>query len=282
VREPFDGAGLLRFLATRAVPGLEAGDDHVYSRVLRLPHALGVVRLVPEASRVQCTLQLADMRDLAAAVERCRRLLDLDADPIAIDQHLSADEMLAPWIEKTPGVRVPGHVDGFEIAVRAIVGQQISVGGARTVAARIVAELGEPIATSDAALTQAFPTADAVADVDPEKLPMPRARGRALVTLARAVADGSVVLDRSADRREVRAALVDLPGIGPWTADYIALRALGDPDVFLATDLGVRQALVRMGIDLDPRAALDRAEAWRPWRSYALMHVWSTLSEENR
>jgi AraC family transcriptional regulator of adaptative response / DNA-3-methyladenine glycosylase II len=280
VREPFDGAGLLRFLAARAVPGLEAGDESTYARVLRLPHALGRVRLAPEAARVQCTLQLADMRDLAAAVERCRRLLDLDADPVAIDQHLASDDLLAPWVEKRPGVRVPGHVDGFEIAVRAIVGQQISVAGARTIAARLVADLGEPAAGDDVALAHAFPTADAVAAADPEKLPMPRSRGRALVTLARAVADGSVVLDRSADRREVRAALLALPGIGLWTADYIALRALGDPDVFLATDLGVRQALERMGLDIDPQAAHDRAEAWRPWRSYALMHVWSTLSEE--
>jgi AraC family transcriptional regulator, regulatory protein of adaptative response / DNA-3-methyladenine glycosylase II len=282
VREPFDAAGLLRFLADRAVPGLEVGDEHSYSRVLRLPHSLGQVRLTPEASRVQCTLQLTDMRDLAAAVERCRRLLDLDADPVAIDQHLSTDGRLAPWVAKTPGVRVPGHVDGFEIAVRAIIGQQISVAGARTVAARMVADLGDPVPEGEAALSRAFPTAEAIAGVDPETLPMPRSRGRAIVTLAGAVADGSVALDRSADRRAVRAALLELPGIGPWTADYIALRALGDPDVFLATDLGVRQALDRMGIDPDPRAANDRAEAWRPWRSYALMHVWSTLSEEIR
>jgi AraC family transcriptional regulator, regulatory protein of adaptative response / DNA-3-methyladenine glycosylase II len=281
VREPFDGAGLLRFLAARAVSGLEFADDYGYSRVLRLPHALGEVRLVPEASRVQCTMRLVDMRDLAAAVERCRRLLDLDADPLAIDQHLSADPLLAPWIAKRPGVRVPGEVDGFEIAVRAIVGQQISVSGARTIAARLVAEHGERLPSGQSGLVSAFPTAETIAGVDPETLPMPRARGRALATLARAVAEGSVVLDRGADRRDVRVALLALPGIGPWTAEYIALRALGDPDVFLPTDLGVRQALARLGLDLDPRAALERAVAWRPWRSYALMHVWSTLSEEN-
>jgi AraC family transcriptional regulator, regulatory protein of adaptative response / DNA-3-methyladenine glycosylase II len=280
VREPFDGAGLLHFLADRAVPGLEAGDDHSYARALRLPHGFGRATLAPEPSRVQCTLQLTDMRDLAAAVERCRRLLDLDADPIAIDEHLAADELLAPWVEKRPGVRVPGHVDGFEMAVRAIIGQQISVVGARTIAARMVDELGEVVPGADDAIARAFPTAEAIAAADPETLPMPRSRGRALVTLAAAVAEGSVFLDRGADRREVREALLALPGIGPWTADYIALRALGDPDVFLATDLGVRQALERMGFDPDPRAAHQRAEAWRPWRSYALMHVWSTLSEE--
>jgi AraC family transcriptional regulator of adaptative response / DNA-3-methyladenine glycosylase II len=281
VREPFDGPGLLRFLADRAVTGLETTDAHSYTRVLRLPHGLGRVRLEPEPSRVQCALELTDLRDLASAVERSRRLLDLDADPVAIDQQLAADELLAPWVAKRPGVRVPGHVDGFEVAVRAIVGQQISVAGARTIAGRLVAELGEPLPLDGAAATpRAFPTADAIAAADPEMLPMPRARGRALVTMAHAVADGSVVLDRSADRRDVRDALLALPGIGPWTADYIALRALGDPDIFLATDLGVRQALARMGFDPEPRAVHDRAEAWRPWRSYALMHVWSTLSEE--
>jgi AraC family transcriptional regulator of adaptative response / DNA-3-methyladenine glycosylase II len=280
VREPFAGPGLLRFLAARAVPGLESGDEHTYSRVLRLPHSIGRARLTPEPARVQCTLQLIDMRDLAAAVERCRRLLDLDADPVAIDQQLAADPQLEPWVTKTPGVRVPGHVDGFEIAVRAIIGQQISVAGARTVAARIVARLGDEVPGDDDVLTHAFPTAATLAGADPESLPMPRTRGRAIVTLARAVADGSVVLDRSADRRDVRAALLALPGIGPWTADYIALRALGDPDVFLPTDLGVRQALTRLGFDPDPRVAHGRAEAWRPWRSYALMHLWSTLSEE--
>jgi AraC family transcriptional regulator of adaptative response / DNA-3-methyladenine glycosylase II len=262
------------------VPALEAGDERSYARALRLPHGVGRVRLTPAAARVECTLQLTDLRDLATAVERCRRLLDLDADPVAIDQHLSSDELLAPWVEKRPGIRVPGHVDGFEMAVRAIVGQQISVVGARTIAARLVADLGAPVPGDDAVIARTFPTADALAAVDPETLPMPRSRGRALVTLARGVADGSVVLDRSADRRGVRDALLALPGIGPWTADYIALRALGDPDVFLATDLGVRQALERMGFDPDPRRAHDRAEAWRPWRSYALMHVWSTLSEE--
>jgi AraC family transcriptional regulator of adaptative response / DNA-3-methyladenine glycosylase II len=281
VREPFDGAGLLHFLAARTVPDLEAADAHSYVRALRLPHGLGRVRLEPEASRVACTLELADMRDLAAAVERCRRLLDLDADPVAIDEALSADDALAPWVAKRPGIRVPGHVDGFEMAVRAIVGQQISVASARTVAARLVERHGERLPMDGGSpVVAAFPTADALAAADPESLPMPRARGRALVRLAQAVADGSVVLDRGADRGEVRAALLELPGIGPWTADYIALRSLGDPDIFLATDLGVRQALTRLGIDPDPRVARSRAEAWRPWRSYALMHVWSTLSEE--
>jgi AraC family transcriptional regulator of adaptative response / DNA-3-methyladenine glycosylase II len=275
VREPFDGQALLDFLAARAVPGVETVAQGVYRRTLRLSHGHGVVELTPLADRVRCRLRLADLRDLGSAVERSRRLLDLDADPVAIAEQLAEDEVLRPWILKRPGLRVPGHVDGFEIAVRAVVGQQISVAGARTVLGRLVAEHGEVIDESGD-VVRIFPSAEVVAGLDPEQLPMPRSRGRALVRLAAAVMDGDVVLDRGADRAQVREALLALPGIGPWTADYVALRALGDPDIFLTTDLGVRQGLARMGID-DP----GRADAWRPWRSYALMHVWSTLTEES-
>ncbi|MGH3504767.1 MAG: DNA-3-methyladenine glycosylase family protein, partial [Nocardioidaceae bacterium] len=224
-----------------------------------------------------CSLRLSDLRDLASAVERCRRLFDLDADPAAVDEYLGADSTIGPWVRKRPGIRVPGHVDGFEIAVRAVIGQQVSVSGARTVAARLTREYGDTVSAPDP-LTHLFPTPDALAAADPESLPMPRARGRALVRLSAAVAQGDVVLDRSADRREVRETLLALPGIGPWTADYIALRALGDPDAFLPTDLGVRNGLARMGADGAPAS---RAERWRPWRSYALMHVWAAASDHD-
>ena len=275
VREPFDGEALLEFLAARAVPGVESVDNERYRRTLRLAHGWGTVELRPLVDRVECRLQLADLRDLASAVERSRRLLDLDADPVAIAEQLGEDDHLRPWVLKRPGLRVPGHVDGFEVAVRAIVGQQVSVAAARTVLGRFVARHGEPMPSADE-LTHVFPAAEVVAAIDPVELPMPRARGRALVGLAAEVAEGSLALDRGADRAEVRSALLELPGVGAWTADYIALRALGDPDVFLPTDLGVMHGLARMGID-DVR----RAEAWRPWRSYALMHVWSAASEES-
>jgi AraC family transcriptional regulator of adaptative response / DNA-3-methyladenine glycosylase II len=180
-------------------------------------------------------------------------------------------------------MRVPGHVDGFEVAVRAIIGQQISVAGARTVAARLAADHGETIADpAGPGPTCLFPTADVLAAVDPEVLPMPRARGRALVALASAVAASEVVLDRSADRAEVRAALLALPGIGPWTADYIAMRALGDPDVFLPTDLGVRQGMAALGYVAVDKQRAARAERWRPWRSYALMQIWGSLRKETQ
>ena len=278
VREPFDAAGLLQFLAPRAVPGLEAAEttDGVlrYSRTMRLSHGHGSVTLTPAVDRVTCELRLSDLRDLASAVERCRRMLDLDADPVAIDAHLSVDDVLRPWVQKRPGLRVPGHIDGFEVAVRAVVGQQISVAGARAIVGRLTHTYGRQVADSGP-LTHVFPEPEAIAAADPELLPMPRARGRALVGLAAAVAEGRVVLDRGADRSDVREALLALPGVGPWTADYVALRALGDPDVFLPTDLGVKQGLQRLG--LDPLTA--SSEPWRPWRSYALMHVWSALSD---
>ncbi len=286
VRAPFDAAGLLRFLGARAVPGVEAvsesGGVSSYARTLRLPRGHGSVTLTPAADSVTCELALGDLRDLAAAVERCRRLLDLDADPVAIDEHLATDEALRPLVQGSPGLRVPGHVDGFELAVRAVIGQQISVAGARTIAGRLVLGYGEPIAGSDSSgqLTHAFPAAEALAAADPDALPMPRSRGRALVSLAGAVAGGEVVLDRSADRNDVRTALLGLPGLGPWTVDYIAMRALGDPDVFLATDLGARHGLAQVRIDPDEAPA--RIESWRPWRSYAQMHVWSALSSAAR
>lgn len=284
VREPFYAESLLDFLAHRMVGGVEASIGDSYLRTLRLPRGHGQVSLTPKVGgQVECVLRLTDLRDLSSAVERCRRLLDLDADPIAIDQHLAADVLLRPLVQARPGMRVPGHVDGFEVAVRAVVGQQISVSGARTVASRLTEQFGETITDSAApGLNRLFPAAQALAAANPGSLPLPRPRGRTLVGLAAAVAEGKVVLDRSADRGDVRAALVAVPGIGPWTADYISLRALGDPDVFLATDLGVRKAMTSLGYSGGDRDRAARAEFWRPWRSYALMHIWKSLSKETQ
>jgi AraC family transcriptional regulator of adaptative response / DNA-3-methyladenine glycosylase II len=279
VREPFAGLDLLDFLAVRAIRGVEAVGQGWYERTLLLPHGPGVVRveLVDRpAGYVPCRFTLADARDLAPALERTRRLLDADCDPVAVDDELGADSHLAPLVRRRPGLRVPGHVDGVELAARAILGQQVSVAGARTLATRLVAGLGSPIELAgDHQVTHLFPTADALAGVDPGQVAMPRARGRALAAVAGALADGSVVLDRSADRGEVRTRLLAVPGIGPWTADYIAFRVLGDPDVFLPTDIGVRNAAARLGID-DVAA---RSERWRPWRSYALIQLWSSLGD---
>jgi AraC family transcriptional regulator of adaptative response / DNA-3-methyladenine glycosylase II len=260
------------------VPGVEEGDGAGYRRVLDLPHGPGVVALSAAAEHVDCQLRLTDMRDLAAAVQRCRRLLDLDADPLAIAETLGADPLLAPLVRRDPGRRVPGAVDGAELATRAVLGQQISVAGARTLAGRLTAALGVPLPEPDGALTHAFPRAEAIAGAAPDALPLPRSRARALVGLCAALADGALALDPGADRARARAELVTLHGIGPWTAEYVAMRALGDPDAFPAADLGVRRALERLGRPGDAPAAEALAEPWRPWRAYAVQHLWASLA----
>ena len=275
-RAPLAAAELFRFLAMRAVPGVEAGDGGGYRRTLALPYGAGIVDLRPSERHIRATLQLDDLRDLTAAVQRSRRLLDLDADPHAVDAHLGADPLLAPLVAARPGLRSPGHVDAAELAFRAVLGQQVSVAGARMLAGRLARRYGAPLAGPADGLTHGFPSAAALAACDPSGLPVPKARARALVALAAAIAGGDVVLDPGADRADVAERLGRLPGIGPWTVSYILLRGLGDPDVFLPADLGVRRALGR----LDPPAAADpaaRARVWRPWSSYALHHLWATL-----
>lgn len=309
VRTPFHGSGLLRFLGPRALPGVEAVGDGWYARTLELPHAPGVLRLelpdLPEpgtTATLTVDLQLGDLRDIAAAVERARRLLDADADPLAIEAGLSPDLLLGPLVRRWPGLRIPGHPDGAEAAARAIVGQQVSVAGARTVLGRLVQRYGTPLSSaqsrpdrpderhsrpnghcprdcapqnSPAGLTHLFPSPDVLAGLNPEDLPMPKSRARALIGLNAALADGTLALDRGPERGLTRARLLSLPGIGEWTASYIAIRALGDPDAFLPTDLGTRHALARLGAD--PGAAADLADRWRPWRSYAQSLLWNTL-----
>ncbi len=288
VRTPYSGRALLGFLAVRAVLGVEVADvrpdgSGTYARTLDLPHGPGTVTLDLDdalepggTALVPARFALHDLRDTAAAVARVRRLLDADCDPIPVADHFAGDPVIGPLVRSRPGLRVPGHPAGDEIAVRAVLGQQVSVAGARTVAGRLVAEHGQPVETDVPGLTHLFPRAEAVAALDPASLPMPRARGRGLVALAAALDSGDLVLDRGAARDDVRRRLLDVPGIGPWTADYIALRALGHPDVFLPTDVGVRHALARIGpavADVDP-------EQWRPWRSYALLYLWTSLEDE--
>jgi AraC family transcriptional regulator, regulatory protein of adaptative response / DNA-3-methyladenine glycosylase II len=286
VRTPFAGDAMLRFLAYHLVPGVETAGPGWYARTLDLPHGPGTVRLdLPQAGAagetafVTARFTLADIRDTSAAVERARRLVDADCDPVSVDDHFAGNRVVGPLVRVTPGLRVPGQVDGDETAMRTVIGQQVSVAGARTVTGRIVAEHGRRIATDLPGLTHLFPDAVTFAGLDPVRLPMPRARGRALVALGAALASGEVALDRGPDRDDVRRRLLALPGVGPWTADYVAMRALGHPDVFLPTDIGVRNALLGLG---HPPVADD--SQWRPWRSYALMHLWNTLmpaTEEN-
>lgn len=281
-RGPLDAGALVRFFAARAVPGVEEVVDGAYRRSLRLPHGNGVVELAAAAGHVRARFWLDDLRDLGAAMQRCRSLLDLDADPAAVTDVLARDALLAPLVAASPGRRVPGAVDGDELAVRAVLGQQVSVAGAATLAGRLVAAHGEWLATPVGGVTHVFPAAAALADADPETLPMPAARRRALVGLATALAAGDPALDAGADRDEVQRRLLALPGIGPWTVAYVAMRVLRDPDAFLAADLGVRRALGRLGRPGDARSALRLAEPWRPYRAYAVQHLWGTLDEPAR
>ena len=271
-RPPMQLSQTLHFLGDRTIAGVETFDGTSFSRTLRLPHGTGLVSLRPAADFVRATLRLTDHRDLAAAVARVRRLLDLDADPVAIDEGLARIPALADLVAIRPGLRSPGAVDGFEMAVRAIVGQQISVAGARTVLARLVAEYGDAPFESDPQW-RLFPTPARIASLEPTALPMPRARGRTVIAVASAMARGDLVLDGGSDRRESRAALIQLPGIGGWTADYLLMRALGDPDVYLAGDLGVAHALAGLA-ELDPITAA-------PWRSYLTHHLWASLGAVN-
>jgi AraC family transcriptional regulator of adaptative response / DNA-3-methyladenine glycosylase II len=228
---------------------------------------------------VAATVRLTDHRDLVRAVARCRRLLDLDADPVAVDAALAEDPLLAPAISARPGARVPRCVDGDELALRIVLGQQVSTAAARTVTGRLVARVGAPLPEAlrepGSALTHPFPAAAAVAAVDPASLPMPRRRAATVVALAAVCASGEVDLSPGADRAESTARLAALPGIGPWTVQSVAMRALGDPDAFLPTDLGVVEAGRTLG--LTGRSLLARAERWRPWRSYATQVLWGLL-----
>jgi AraC family transcriptional regulator of adaptative response / DNA-3-methyladenine glycosylase II len=264
-RRPMNLGATLEFLGDRAIEGVESFDGIHYRRTLHLPGGPGLVEVSDGAGVVHCRLRLTDTRDLVAAVSRVRRLLDLDADPVAVDTALGSDPGLAGLVAARPGLRCPGAVDGFELAVRAVVGQQISVAGARTLLGRIVRSYGTRAFADEP--WQLFPSAPDVADA-PE-LPLPRARASALRGLARAVASGELVLDPGAHRRDTRAALLALPGIGAWTAQYVQMRALGDPDVLMATDLGVRRAANACCVPLGG----DRPD-WAPWRSYATHHLW--------
>jgi len=304
-RTPIDLDRMFGFLTARAIPGVEAAGGDRYSRTIQLPNGTGIVSLGPflrphDPGYLDCELQLEDLRDLTAAVQRCRRLLDLDADPEAVTGNLSADPVLGPLAWAHPGRRSPGHVDGNELALRAVLGQQVSVAAARRLGARLVAAYGKPLSRPDGALTHCFPTAETLAAADPAALPMPRARGRALTGLAAALASGELSLDPGAERDRTAAQLLALPGIGPWTVSYIRMRALSDPDAFLPGDVGVLDALRRLGAVPDgpggsggnggnggngaavrgrAARAAALAEGWRPWRSYAVHHLWAWLGQ---
>jgi AraC family transcriptional regulator, regulatory protein of adaptative response / DNA-3-methyladenine glycosylase II len=269
-RPPLWPHSLFGHLVATAVPGVEEWRDGAFRRTLRLPSGPGIVALTPHedpyADHVTCRLHVADEADVPVAVAACRWLLDLDADPEVIGAVLAADPVLAPLVAAAPGRRVPRTVDRAEMALRVVLGQQVSVTAAGTLAARLAVAAGEPVDDPEGGLTRLFPTPAAIAAVDPAVLAMPASRRTAVLTLARTLADGT----------EALGTLAGLPGIGPWTRSLIAMRALGDPDAFAPTDLGVRLAARAAGLPATPAALVKRAEPWRPWRAYAVQYLWGT------
>ncbi|MEU4116390.1 AlkA N-terminal domain-containing protein [Kitasatospora sp. NPDC028055] len=287
-RGALDSDHLIDFLELRAVPGVEEvvpgarPGVRTYRRTLALPYGHGIAEvdgLAPQDPRTRgwldCRLLLADLRDLPTAVQRLRVLFDLDADPDTVDEQLGADPVLGPLVRERPGLRSPGHVEPHELAVRAVLGQQITVGAARTLAGRLAEKYGVALPEPSGGLRLLFPSAAVLATADPEDFAMPAARRRALTGLCAALAEGVVRLDGGVDREEAAARLLALPGIGPWTVGYLRMRALADPDVFLPTDIGVKHGLLRLGAPGDARAAARAAEAWAPWRSYAVHRLWA-------
>ncbi|WP_374928538.1 DNA-3-methyladenine glycosylase 2 family protein [Kytococcus sedentarius] len=289
-RRPLEPQQLFGHLAATAVPGVEAWREGALHRTLDLPGAPGLVSARPPdptASHVDVMLTLLDPADLTAAVARVRHWLDLDADPVAVAEALGGDPHLGPLVATSPGRRVPGCVDGPEQAVRVVVGQQVSTAGARTVTARLVQETGTPLPLALAplaaplGLTHTFARPETIAArctrslAESPHLAMPRARVRAVLALSDAVSTGQLDLSPGADRAAAREALGRLSGIGPWTTEMVALRCLGDPDAFPATDLGVRRAAESLDAGPLTGRSSTAAERWRPWRAYAVQYLWS-------
>lgn len=280
-RPPIDLGTLFHFLAVRSVDGIEESIGQTYRRVVRLPHGMGILASSParanlRAGYLEVDLWLDDLRDLTTAVARSRRLFDLDADPIAIRDALLGDPLLNGLVLAQEGLRLPGHVDAEELAIRAVLGQQISVAAARKLTSTLVERYGEPLKHPVGSLTHAFPTSTSLGAHDELDLPMPKTRRRTIVAVARAIAEGRVDLSTGADREQAALDLERVPGIGPWTSSYVRMRGLSDPDAFLPSDVGVRRALERLGVPGDPKSAQDYAQAWRPWRSYGLIHLWNS------
>lgn len=278
-RPPLDWQGLLTFLGARAIPGVEALRGDTYSRVVCLEGHVYAIHARPEpgSSALRVDVEGRPGGGVMALVAALRRLFDLDASPQAIAADLAGDPALGPRVRARPGLRVPGAIDPFELTVRALLGQQVSVRAATTLASRLVDRFGAPAPGLDPAsgLVRVFPRATALAAADPPTIAaigLPEGRARAIHALAVAVAEGSLVLDPvAADREEISARLAALPGFGPWTVGYVRMRALADPDVFLPGDLALRRALG----GVTPTRARARGEALRPWRSYALLHLWT-------
>ncbi len=273
-REPIDLDGLFAWMSARAIPGVETAGDDAFARTLRLAGGPAWFELRRDtAGRVRLRARLSQLSDLAPLVTRARRLFDLDADPAAVDEALARHPELSAAVASLPGIRVPGAADPHEMLVRAMVGQQITVAAARTALTALTEALGERTADGDLL----FPTMTAIAERGAEVLRGPAARTRAITGAAAALADGSLALTTGDDGDEQRAALLAMPGIGPWTADYVRMRVLGDPDVMLPGDVAVRTGAATLGIPAEPRTLTAWAERLAPWRSYLTAHLWRAV-----
>ena len=282
---PYDWDAMLRFFRVRAVPGIEVVSDGHYLRTIELDGSRGTIAVSPSVTKrdaLTLTIRFPQVAALPAIVGRVRRMFDLDANLRIIHSALGQDPLLAGLIGARPGLRVPGTWDPFELAVRAILGQQITVGAARGLAAKVVAAYGHVLDAAAEGLTHVFPRPVDLAKANLALLGMPRARAAALSTCARKVADDTHLFDPTRSLDDTREALRSLPGVGEWTAQYIALRALRDPDAFPATDVGIMRGAAQNGVRLAPAALLARAEAWRPWRAYAAQHLWCAEPVEDR
>jgi AraC family transcriptional regulator, regulatory protein of adaptative response / DNA-3-methyladenine glycosylase II len=283
-KPPYDWDAILAFLAPRAVPGVEVVAGDAYARAVAVGGAKGAVIARPAGGgRLAVTVRFPKLEALPAIVARARRLFDLAADPLAIGEHLSKDPHLAPLVAARPGLRVPGAWDGFEVGVRAILGQQIAVAAAIRIAGKIAAEYGEPLdepVPGFPGLSRVFPSAAALSAADLSGLPMPRSRSSSLSALAAAVAADPRLFGPRASLEEAVATLRRLPGIGEWTAQYIAMRELREPDAFPASDIGLMRAMAaEAGVRPTAAALMARAEGWRPWRAYAAIHLWIAEGE---
>jgi AraC family transcriptional regulator of adaptative response / DNA-3-methyladenine glycosylase II len=275
-RPPYNWEGMLAFLRPRATRGVEEVTTDTYRRTISLNGSDGYFEASLDENRLGLVvrIQFGDSRALFLIIERIRRMFDLSADWQAITARLRRDPALARRIEASPGLRVPGSWDGFELAVRAILGQQVTVKGASVLAARLASQFGRPILATGG-LTHLFPTPQVLVDAKLSNVGLTTARGETIRCLARAVCDGQIQFDRIVAIEPFLARLCEIPGIGDWTAQYVAMRALGEPDAFPSTDLGLLRALNL----LDPRELERRAEGWRPWRAYAAMYLWSVADE---
>jgi len=284
-RAPYDWTAMIGFLAARAIPGVESVTPKRYARTLTVDGAVGLVTVSRGAGDfLVAEIRFPKVQALPAVIARIRRVFDLTADPALIGAHLSQDSALAPLVAARPGLRAPGAWDGFELAVRAILGQQITVTAARGLAAKLVAAYGaqvdDPFAAS-LGLTRAFPTPEAIVGQDIAALGMPKARGAALEALARTVAEDPAIFTPRADLDSAIAALKALPGVGEWTAQYIALRELREPDAFPQADIGLLRGMTdEAGRRPTPAELLARAESWRPWRAYAAQHLWAADADQ--